>query len=122
MAFVQYAFDRNEHAIELKLHGNSKKRSKVFSRSKLSTIELLKKSAETNAPRKALREVENLRGGIAGASSGCDLPRNRQQVYNLNYRKKNSQSHLLGSDFQHSDVLAQVMHMCKESVGSEIFV
>jgi len=46
MAFVQCAFDRNEHAIELKPHGNLK-RSKVFSHSKLSNIELLKKSAET---------------------------------------------------------------------------
>ena len=31
MAFVQYAFDRNEHAIELKPHGNLKKRSQVVS-------------------------------------------------------------------------------------------
>ena len=43
-------------------------------------------------------------------------------MYNLNYRKKNSQSHLSSSGVQRSDVLAQVMHMCKESVGSEMFV
>ena len=110
LVFVQYAFDRNEHSIELKPHGNSKKRSKVFSRSKPSTIKLLKKSAETNTPRKALQEVENLRGGIIGANSGCDLPQNRQQVYNLNYRKKSSQGHASCGSVQRSDVLAQVMH------------
>ena len=74
-----------------------------------------------NVPRKASREVENLRGGIAGASSGCDLPRNRQQMYNLNYKKNNSQPHLSGSGVQCYDVLAQVMHMC-ECVGSEMFI
>ena len=125
LAFVQYAFDRNEHSIELKPHGNSKKRNKLFSRSKPSTIELLKKSAQTNAPRKALREVENLRGGVVGAQSGCDLPRNRKQVYNLNYAKKSSHSGSSSSlcgNVQRTDVLAQVMQMCKESTGSGMFV
>ena len=46
LAFVQYAFDRNEHPIELKSHGNSKKRNKLFSRSKPSTIEVLKRFAQ----------------------------------------------------------------------------
>ena len=125
LAFVQYTFDRNEHPIELKPHGNSKKKNKLFSRSKPSTIELLKKSAQTNAPRKALREVENIRGGVVGAQSGCDLPQNRKQVYNLNYAKKNP--HLgsgssLGGNIQRTDVLAQVMQMCKESTDSSMFV
>ena len=126
LVFVQYAFDRNEHPIELKPYGNSKKKKKLFSRSKPSTIELLKKSAQTSAPRKALREeVENLRGGVVGVQSGCDLPRNRKQVYNLNYVKKNSH---LGScssscgNIQRTDILAQVMQMCKESTDSGMFV
>ena len=42
-------------------------------------------------------------------------------MYNLNYKKNNSQSHLSGSGVQCSDVLAQVTHMC-ECVGSEMFV
>lgn len=32
-----------------------------------------------------LREVENLKVGVMNAQSGCDLPRNRKQVYNFNF-------------------------------------
>ena len=109
----------------MKPHGNSKKKDKLYSRSKPSTIELLRKSAQTNAPRKALREVENLRGGVVGAQSGCDLPRNRKQVYNLNYAGKSRQTpsgSSSSSNIPHTDVLAQVMQMCKESSDSRKFV
>ena len=53
-----------------------------------------------------------------GAKSACDLPRNRQQVKNLKCSLKNGQS---SSNESHSntDVLAQVMQMCKESSGGE---
>ena len=101
-----------------------KGKKKNYSRNKPSTIELLKKSAQTKAPREALREVENLRGGVVGAKSGCDVPRNRMQVYNLNYAKKKSHlsSSSLPSGIQRTDILAQVMHMCKESTDSGMFV
>lgn len=121
LAFVQYAFNRNEHPIELKPHGN--KKDKPFCRSKPSTLQLLKESAQRNAPRKALQEVENIRGGVLGAQSGCDLPRNHKQIYNLNYAKKYQHlSSSASSSIPHTDVLAQVMRMCKESSGLSAFV
>lgn len=79
LAFVQYSFDRHEHSIDLKPHGNSKQ-NQPFRRTKPSTLTKLKVSIETKAPRKVLREVENLQGGIIGAKSACDLPRDRKQV------------------------------------------
>ena len=43
-AFVQYTFDRHEHSVELKPHGNSKSK-KPFSRTKPSVIHRIKESA-----------------------------------------------------------------------------
>ena len=72
---------------------------------------------------KALREVENLRGGVVGAQSGCDLPRNRKQVYNLKYAKKTSScASSPCANVQLTDILAQVMQMCKDSANSGMFV
>ena len=75
-AFVQYSFARHEHSVELKPHGNSNGK-KPFSRTKPSIIHRLKESAQSKAPRKVLREIENEQGGVMGAKSACDLPRNR---------------------------------------------
>ena len=82
LAFVQYSFDRHEHSIELKPHGNSKGKES-FSRTKPSTIKLLKDTIQTKTPRVALRQVENVKGGVGNARSAGDLPRNRKQVDNL---------------------------------------
>lgn len=119
LAFVQYAFDRYEHTIDIRPHGNSKG-NKPFSRSKFSTISMLKKSVKTKQPLKALREVENIRGGIMNAKSGCDLPRNRKQVHNLKYASKSPPCS--SASISPTDVLAQVMQMCKDSSGCEAYV
>ena len=74
LAVVQYSFDRHEHPIDIKPHGNSKGK-KPFTRTKPSTLNLLKESVKTKPPRKALREVENVMGGVMGAKLACDLPR-----------------------------------------------
>ena len=119
MAFVQYGFDRNEHPIDVKPHGNSKGK-KPFSRCKASTLKMLKRSAEAKPPLQALRQVENIRGGgVVNAKSGCDLPRNRKQVYNLNYNRPQT---TLPKSIPRTDVLAQVMLMCKETSGSQAYV
>jgi len=55
-----------------------------------------------------------------GAKSACDLPRNYKQVKNLKYSAKKP-SKL--TSLPRVDVLAQVMQMCKDSLGSgEVFV
>ena len=118
--FVQYAFDRKEHSVELRPHGNAKG-SKLYSRSKPSTLRLLKESASVNTPRRALQEVETLHGGVTEAKSECDIPRNRQQVYNINHNKKRKANEGVASaevNFP-KDVLAQVMLMCKQSSGTD---
>ena len=116
LAFVQYAFDRYEHPIGIRPHGNSKGK-KPFSRSKSSTISMLKKSVETKQPLKALREVENIRGGVMNAKYGCYIRRYRKQVHNLKYASKSTSANIAPTD-----VLAQVMQLCKESSGSDAYV
>ena len=114
--FVQYSFDRHEHSIELRPHGNSKGKE-PFSRTKPSTVKLLKDAVHTKTPRVALREVENIKGGLANAHSAGDLPRNCKQVDNLKYSTK-PQCNAKDSSCQ-NDVLAHVMQMCKDSYGTE---
>lgn len=71
---MQYSFDRREHAIEIKLHGNSKG-NMPFNRCKPSTVKKLKLSAQVKTPTQALQDIENSMGGVMGARSSCDLPR-----------------------------------------------
>jgi len=122
LAFIQYSFDRREHPIDVRAHGNSKGKH-PFRRTKPSTIRLLKQSAQTKVPRKALREIENVKGGVMGAKSGCDLPRNYKQVINLKYSARKHSKGSSTASLPHVDVLAHVMQMCKDSLGSdEVFV
>lgn len=50
-----------------------------------------------------------------GARSGCELPRNRKQVYNLKSTINNQVQGVASKAMPHSDVLAEVMLMCKDS-------
>ena len=62
-----------------------------------------------------LADIENKAGGILGANAGCDLPRNRQQIYNA---KKSSRTSLAPSD-----TLAEIMRVCKETIStSDAFI
>ena len=105
---VVYAFDRHEHSINLKPHGNSTKKKTPFRRTKQSTMRLLKKEAEKNiTPCKILQCVENIKGGIINVSSSCELPRDRKQVYNITKKACSN-----------SDSLSEVMFACKETEKS----
>ena len=117
LAFVQYSFSRNEHTIEIQPHRNSKKKD-AFRRTKPSTLKLMKSSlSEKKRPLKVLKEVEDSKGGVMNAKLGCDLPRDRRQVYNL--KKQQSKPATKPSP----DSLADVMRRCKEtSSGSEAFI
>ena len=120
LTFVQYRFDRAEHPIEITKHGNSLKNKGPFKRTKASTIAMLKKGLDKHQPVKVLQEVENLKGGVVGASSSCDLPRDRRQLYNLKHSTKLKESkHNSGCSLPLKDVLAEVMQMCKDNEGSE---
>ena len=111
-------FDHYEHKVELRPHGNSKGKE-PFCRTKPSTIKLLKESVQTKAPRKALREVENLVGGVVTAHSASDLPRDRKQVDNLKYATQQSTTSTSSNWSSKNDVLAHVMQMCKDTFGAD---
>ena len=83
----------------------------------------MKKAVEENKrPLQVLREVENIQGGVMKAKSGCDLPRNRQQIYNAKQAKK-VHGETITSSIPRQDTLAQVMQMCKDtSSGSDAFI
>ena len=82
----------------------------------------MKKSVEENKrPLAVLREIENINGGVMRAKSGCDLPRNRRQIYNTKQAiktKSENQSGLIAGSISRSDTLAQVMQVCKETSSS----
>ena len=122
LAFIQYGFDRKEHAIDIKPHGNSKKQLS-FKRTKPSTLKLVKKAVKENkCPLRVIREVENIQGGVMSAKSGCDLPRNRRQVYNAKQTNKIG-GETLCSSIPRQDTLAEVMQVCKDtSCSTDAFI
>jgi len=68
----------------------------------------------------ALREVENLKGGVGNARSASDLPRNHKQVDNFKHFTKHQFNTTLSSlSSCQNDVLAQVMQMYKDHCGTE---
>ena len=57
------------------------------------------------------------------ASCACDLPRDHKQVYNIKAVKKSrALQATIPSGILQTDVLAQIMLMCKESSGSQAYV
>lgn len=121
LVFIQYSFARKEHEIDIKPHGNSKKKG-AFLCTKPSTLKLIKASvAENKRPLKVLKEIENSQGGVMEAKLSCDLPRDRRQVYN--FKSANGAKHQKLTGFPQTDTLAHVMRECKEtSSGSEAFI
>lgn len=69
-------------------HGNSKKSSKPFYPVKKSTIEALKREVTTKSPSVVYSNASAAAGGIMGARQPGDLPRSRQQMYDLKYKRK----------------------------------
>ena len=106
--FVQYKFSQMPHTIIQKPHGNSKK-SEPFIRTAPSTLQKLKDCSKLQPPKQVIHDITKQKGGIIKAHAVGDIPRNRNQVYNIN---KNSDK---GND----DALLSVMAMCKQSMGKD---
>ena len=79
----------------------------------MATLKETRHSDKATSKKKALREVENICGGVMNAKSGCDLPRDHKQVHNLKYASKSPPCS--SASVSPTDVLAQVMQMCKDS-------
>ena len=67
----------------IKSHGNSKKRKQSFCRTHPSTMKALKEEAQIYPPKQAVNVVYEEKGGMMGAKSLGELPRNRDQVSNI---------------------------------------
>ena len=88
--FIQYRFEGEPCSLDLLPHGNSKGKQLPYVRVNPSTMQLLKEETDDVASaRKAFHNVEKKVGGLTGASSVSQLPRNKKQVYNVkNMRAK----------------------------------
>ncbi len=121
-SFVQYYFDRNEHEIIIKPHGKSLKNKKPFTTTQPSTIQLLKDGIKEKCPKKVIHDVESIKGGVIEASTSCELPRNRRQVYNIKHcesMKKEKECVPRGLSSSNTGSLACVMQLCKDTIKTE---
>ena len=77
---VAYKFDGvAEHKVLVRPHGQSSKQ-KAFYRTAASVKTQLSKALVSNSPKDALDKVLQDKGGLLGAASAGQMPRNRQQV------------------------------------------
>jgi len=117
---VQYTFDNKEHVVELRPHGNSKGKT-PYRRTKPSTLHLIQKDVSKKPTSKILSDIENQVGGVINARAGCDMPRNRQQVYNASKSAKRAQNPSCHA--VNGDTLAEVLQMCKETAATpDVFI
>ena len=81
-------------------------------------MHLIQKNVTKKPASKVLSEIDNQVGGVVNARAGCDLPRNRQQVYNASKSLKRAQNPVVNCD-----TLAEVLQACKETVASpDVFI
>ena len=112
LAFIQYSFDDEEHPVNPRPHGNSKK-GDSFVRTMPSTLHKLKKVAVNLTPKFAVCEISN---DVMSATNAGSVVRNRQQVKDLRRRKDEG---ILVPCGKKKDPLFSIMLMCKESQGTK---
>ena len=115
LSLVHYTFDTEEHAILSRPHGNSKSQS-AYIRTMPSTMTKLREACQHLPPKHAVCEVTKSVGGVAGASSIAEMPRNRQQSADCRRQLFSSNKHVAVP--RSVDPLFPVMVMCKESEGT----
>ena len=116
---MQYRFDGEEHSVTPAPHGNAKRtRAPAYIRTKASTATRLKEVAQFDSPKAAFHKVNHEKGGLLGATSASDLPRNREQAgyFRRHTNEKRPKS---------VDSLAILLEECKRqqlSLGEEPFI
>ena len=114
LALLHYCFDNEEHTVMTRPHGNSKSNT-GFVRTMPSTLSKVRELSEDLRPKHVVSKLSQSVGGIIGASSASQLPRNRQQSADCRRQLFSSKS-----PASHSrDPLFPLMLMCKESEGSK---
>jgi len=124
LALVVYKFDGvPDHPVLVRPHGNAKS-NKAYRRTKESTKSLLRDHLQEKNPKDAVDKVHT---GILKAQSAGDIPRDRNQAYNMH--KKLKQQKILSSlgssnSSLHDtrDMLYVVMEQCKSAEKSDVFV
>ena len=109
-----YCFDNEEHPVLTCPHGNAKSDT-GFVRTMPSTLSKVRELSENLKPKHVVSKLSQSIGGIIGASSTSQLPRNRQQ--SADCRRQLFSSKVPGSHSK--DPLFPLMLMCKESEGSK---
>ena len=80
---VQYKVSDDISDITLLPRGNSKKRKDPFVRTKPTVLEKMRKLGASNTPKHVIRKVHCAAGGSEEIASPNDIPRDRQQMYNV---------------------------------------
>ena len=77
----------SEDELEINPHGNASS-SQPYLRTSTSTLRTIKSKLKSTSPKETLEVVSRDKGGEFLAKSTGDLPRNRQQIYNMNKHQK----------------------------------
>ena len=78
---VRYEFDDEPHPVTTTAHGNVKKSSSSYYRSRPSTLQSVKEKAKARkGPSQVYDEIFEEAGRVLGFQSHGNLPRNRQQA------------------------------------------
>ena len=77
----------SEDELEINPHGNASS-SQPYLRTSTSTLRTIKSKLKSTSPKETLEIVSRNKGGEFLAKSTGDLPRNRQQIYNMNKHQK----------------------------------
>ena len=86
---LQYHIDEKnceKLQFEVASHGNRKHGKKPFYPTNKSTMEVMKEELSHNAPAVAFKKVTSASGGALTAQNPGELPRSRQQIYDLKYK------------------------------------
>ena len=80
--------DSEDLVFDVAPHGNRKHGKKTFYPTQKSTLDAMKAELSENAPSVAFRKVSNASGGMFGAQQPGQLPRSREQLYDLKRKAK----------------------------------
>ena len=84
---LHYKFDRLEHNINVPPHPNATKHLSPYSRTQFSTMQTMKEDLSIMSPSKAHHKAIQEAGGPRNMNTASSLPRNPQQLYNLNRKE-----------------------------------
>ena len=114
---IQYLFDGEECGVTFKTHGNSRQ-TQATSYVRTNPSVLVQYVFENSGPNGTVHMVSEENGGYLQATSGGDLPRNREQAKNCRSRSTKSSSKNL-------DSLTILLQECKRqqmSAGQDPFI